>query len=293
VLDRDFGTVLADLRAQGLLPATVSAAFVSGSVTRGWENPASDVDVYVVSPDTSWTGTGALHVPLTPDVVPTETTGLGGRRCELKYWLDDQIRQVLDKVSWPGVGSRPVADLLGKTEVGLLARICTCVPIAGAAWVARVQEEIRGSAFQPILVAESATAARFAMEDAAGQAEAADVESAVLSARLAFGHAVDALLLHRGELDRSPKWRARRVRSVAPPELPFSAYWGVESMAGFDAAAPQDWVRDVLRRSAELLDLVPVDPVLVGMVSAGSAGPVASRSGVSRRSGRGPDGSGT
>jgi hypothetical protein len=269
-VDREFDTALADLGANGLLPAAVRAVFITGSVTRGWANPASDVDVYVVSADDTWTGTGALHVPLRPDVVPTATTVLGGRRWELKYWLDDQIRQVLDKMSWSSIGSRPVADLLGKTEVGLLARICTCVPITGADWVARVRGEIQASPFQAVLVAESATAARFAMEDAAGQAAAADLESAVLSARLAFGHAVDALLLQRGELDRSPKWRARRMRGVAPPELSFTAYWEVESMTGLDPAAPRDWVGDVLRRSAELLDHVAVDPVLAGMVSAGS-----------------------
>ncbi|MGA4863173.1 nucleotidyltransferase domain-containing protein [Streptomyces lavendulocolor] len=242
----DFSGRLDELSARGLLPEHYEAAFVVGSLARGWNNAMSDVDVCVVTRE-PWTGRGhgVIRVPLSPDTVATEGFRADDVDWELKYWLDGQVDQMLGKVAWSAFeGPTLVGQRLTREEEKFLVRLLTCVPLAGADWIGARQEQITSSAFRAFVTTECLNLADDYVIDAVGQLDAGDVDSAVLCARTAFGHAVDALLASRGELGRLDKWRARRFASVRPEELPYEEYWNVETMRTFDPAAPERWVRE-------------------------------------------------
>ncbi|MBT2395732.1 nucleotidyltransferase domain-containing protein [Streptomyces sp. ISL-100] len=242
----DFSSCLDELGARGLLPEHYEAAFVVGSQARGWGNALSDVDICVVTRE-PWTSDdhGLIHVLLTPDTVTTEGFHSGELAWELKYWLDGQVDQMIEKVAWSAFnGSTLVGQRLTREEEKFLDRMLTCVPLAGADWVLRRQGEIKQSAFRAFVTTECLNLADDYVIDAVGQLEAGDVDSAVLCARTAFGHAVDAVLASHGDLGRLNKWRARRLSSVRPEEISYEEYWNVETMRTFDPAAPEAWVRE-------------------------------------------------
>ncbi|MFD8805373.1 nucleotidyltransferase domain-containing protein [Streptomyces sp. NPDC059597] len=244
----DLSRCLPELAGRGLLPASYHSAFVVGSLARGWANRASDVDVYVVG-DAPWTGSlsSAIRVPLTHAEVPTETWYTGDLRWEVKYWTTGQLAEILRKVSWDSFETvSPIGQLLSRDEEQLLERLLFCHPLDGEEWVARQRELIGSSAFGASVVSYCLTNADDFVDDALGQLADGDTASAVLSARQAFGHVVDALLASHGECNRLVKWRARRMLAAQPEALPYERYWEVETMAGFDPAAPEKWVRDVV-----------------------------------------------
>lgn len=243
----DFSSCHDELQGRGLLPERYEAAFVVGSQARGWGNALSDADVCIVTRD-PWAsvGHGLIRVPLIPDTVTTEGFQTGGLAWELKYWLDGQVDQMIEKVNWSQFdGSTLVGQRLTREEEKFLDRILTCVPLTGSDWISRCQKQIEESAFRTFVTTECLGLADDYVIDAVGQLEAGDVDSSVLSARTAFGHAVDALLASHGELGRlNTKWRARRLASVQPKELPYEEYWRVETMRTFDPAAPETWVQE-------------------------------------------------
>ncbi|MEU9050269.1 nucleotidyltransferase domain-containing protein [Streptomyces sp. NPDC048384] len=244
----DFSRCLPELAGRGLLPASYRSAFVVGSLARGWANAASDVDIYVVG-DTPWSGpaSAAFRVSLGHPEVPTDSWYTDDRRWELKYWTTGQLAEVLDKVSWDSFETAlPIGQLLGRDEEQLLERLLFCRPLDGEQWVEEQRQLIRASAFGASVVSYCLTNADDFVDDALGQLAEGDTTSAVLSARQAFGHAVDGLLASHGECNRLVKWRARRMLAACPKALPFERYWAVETMTDFDAAAPDVWVRDVV-----------------------------------------------
>lgn len=239
---------LAELRRRGLLPDSHRAVLLAGSRVRGWGNPGSDVDLYVVS-GRAWPGPGHAAVPvaLRPDTVTVEVTQVGRERWDIQYWLDDQVDQLLSKVSWRAFNASATAGyLLTSYETDFLERLTYAVPVAGEDWLARRQAELRDTALQPILVSEALNRARLLIEDAIGQLRAGDTESAVLSARMALQDAVQALLAEHGMLAQSPKWIARQMREVKQDVLSFEQYWDLETMRSYDPADPARWVEEVV-----------------------------------------------
>jgi hypothetical protein len=238
---------LDQLAARGFLPAGYRSAFIVGSIARGWDNASSDLDIYVVSQEPWRSGTNGIeHMPLEPPEIATEVIHVDGQRWELKFWLDTQVGQMIDKVSWVSFESgTPSGQLLTAWEEEFLERLLTCRPLAGEDWVLQQRERIEASAFRAFVVTDCLSNADDCLEDVVGQLAAADVESALLSARLGFGYAVDALLASHGECGRAPKWRSRRMREVNPPALSFERYWAVETMRTFDPEDPRRWVEEV------------------------------------------------
>lgn len=241
--------VLAALRERDLIPADTVAVACVGSVARGWANAASDVDlnVFTSSPATV-PGAVALTVRLQPDVVPTLAVRAQERQCEVKWWTTGQVDQLLERVSWErfeaGGGS---ARFLSDTEELCLDRFVSCLPLVGTDWMAETRRKLEESAFRAFATVRSLAGVDTAVEDALGQLAAGDDESAVLSARRALGHGVDALLESHGVFGSAqPKWRARRFREAAPPELSFEDYWDLETMRHLDPGAPAAWVRRVV-----------------------------------------------
>jgi hypothetical protein len=252
----DFKDSLAELSSRGLRPELIEAAFLCGSLARGWGNEKSDADIYLILPERWQSETATnISVQLTPTTVPLETIYVNGRQWEVKYWMEDQVSQILDKVSWEQFEDKTEYRLTN-TEHGLLARLPSCVPIAGGQWISSVQEKLAESAFQAMIVRDCLAEVEILVEDAVGQFEAHDYESAVLSVRHAHCSAVDALLASHGQLDRTSKWRARRMRQILPPELPFADYWAAETMRDFKPDAPEDWVLAMLRRCGQLKEAV-------------------------------------
>jgi hypothetical protein len=245
----ELAPIRADLEARGLLTGDPLAVVCVGSVARGWANPGSDVDLNVVTADPAeLPQLQGLQVRLEPDVVPTLSTLALERPCELKYWTTGQIDQLLGQVSWDrfdaGGGT---AKFLGDTEELCLERFATCVPLAGEEWVASTRRRLEESAFAAFATVRSLAGLDAAVEDALGQLAAGDAESAVLSARRALGHGVDALLESHGVFGSAqPKWRARRFRDAAPSELSFAEYWDLETMRDLDPARPGGWVERVV-----------------------------------------------
>jgi hypothetical protein len=244
-----YGSCLEQLGRRGLLPADHAAVFVAGSVVRGWGNAGSDLDIDVVlTKALSWDTSASVRVALDPDTVQVEFAQVGGRRWDIAYWLDEQVDQLFEKVSWDRFDLyRATGDLLATEEMEFLDRLTYAVPMTGERWLARRRRQIEQSAARDVIASRALKLADLFVEDAIGQLRADDLESAVLSARLAFGYTVDALLASHGQLGLSGKWRARRFRQVTDQDvLTFEAYWAVETMQTFDREAPGAWVEQVV-----------------------------------------------
>jgi len=239
---------LKELAGLGLLPTRYEAALVVASVARGWDNPGSDLDICLVTQE-PWTSRTdqRIRIATSEEPVPAVVCHVDGRRCDIKYWLDSQITAVIQAVSPERLESGAYADDdLTETEELLLARIPHAVPLDGAGWLGKCQELVRASAFRTICVTRSLNLMDQCTEDAVGLLEAADPQSAVLSAKNAFRHAVAAVLADCGEMSK-PKWNVRAFQAATPKTLSFSDYWAVETMRGFDPSNPGAWVEEVLR----------------------------------------------
>ena len=240
---------LAPLRERDLLPADALAAFVVGSVARGWDNSRSDFDIYVVTTEEWDTQTcSATLMPLDPPRIRSEVFYENDRRWEITYWLESQVDQMLAKISWERyTGGVFAGEILSPREETSLARFAHCHPLLGRDWIDAKCAQLEQSAFRSIVVVRSLGLADDATEDALGQMESGHLESAVLSARRALGHAVDALLESAGEYgSHMPKWRPNRFKAAAPQVLSFEDYWALETMRAYDPADPRPWIRSVL-----------------------------------------------
>ncbi|KMS72078.1 hypothetical protein ACM01_24715 [Streptomyces viridochromogenes] len=249
LMDESVNHWLTPLQECGLVPEGVVAAFVVGSAARGWHNARSDFDIYVVTRAERVSATSRTStVPLDPAYVRSEVFHRKDRRWEVTYWLERQIGQALSKVSWEAYeGGRVTEEALTRREELLLAHLGTCFPVLGQDWITRTRERLVDSAFRSFVVVRSLGAADDAVEDALGQMEAGDLESATISARMAFGHAIDALLEAEGEYgSHLLKWRPNRFRACAPRALSFDEYWKIETMQGYDPVDPRPWIKNVL-----------------------------------------------
>ena len=236
------------LRELGLLPPTELSTFVVGSTARGWAHTTSDVDLVVVSTNQFVDDRlMALPVPLDPGAVPVAPFNHDGRRWEVKYWLDDQVDQMFDKITWATFETdRQVGSRLSPVERLFFSRLLYCIPMSGREWIDRRRQQVADSAFRSILISQALATADKAIEAAVGQLAANNVEDAVLLARTAFESAMEALVFDRGDYEAGPKWRARRFRAAAPALVTFEQYWSVQSMRTYDPAAPDKWVDMVI-----------------------------------------------
>ncbi|MEY9878254.1 putative nucleotidyltransferase [Streptacidiphilus sp. MAP12-33] len=245
---------LAPLRRRGLVPADCLAGFLVGSAARGWTNARSDYDIYLVTGSVWQTETSnRIPMPLNPPQTHSETFYEQGRRWEVTYWLESQFDQLLAKVAWEEYERGFAGEVLTPREEVSLGRLATCLPLLGPQWIESARGRLAASAFRSFVVVRSLGLADDAVEDALGQLESGNPESATISARRAFGHAVDALLEAEGEYgSHMPKWRPNRLRAIAPPFLRFEQYWALETMRDYDPDAPERWIKDVLTICQEI-----------------------------------------
>lgn len=247
--------IVDQLSSRDLLPASTIAVTLVGSVARGWQHTSSDVDVVVVCAEPFADPRAlVLPVPLMPPAVPTIAMSVLERRVEVKYWLDTQIDQLLAKVSWDAFGDDGrVGEQLTDVEAVMLERLDLCVPLLGDEWVDRRRGQLRETAFRAFMITDVLRSSDSLVSAAVGLLDADDIDGAVLCARMAFGCAVDALLISNGEYGTSVKWRVRRFKTVSPPQLSFEDYWAIETMRALADTTPQQWVRDVVARCKDLV----------------------------------------
>jgi predicted nucleotidyltransferase len=240
---------LSPLRERELLPVDGVAAFVVGSVARGWDNERSDFDIYVVA-DSEWESDSSdtAPLPLDPPRNHSEIFYHMDRRWEVTYWLANQFEQMFSKVSWDEYERGIFAnEVLTHREELALGRLGTCLPLRGDEWIVKNQERLATTAFRSFLVIRSLNSADDAAEDALGQMNSGHMESATISARRALGHAIDALLEAHGEYgSQTPKWRPNRFRAASPAMLSFDKYWALETMRDYDPGDPRPWIKEVL-----------------------------------------------
>ncbi|POX58222.1 hypothetical protein C3492_39260 [Streptomyces sp. Ru62] len=241
--------LLGQLREQGLLPDSPLCVYAAGSLVRGWGNETSDLDLYVVT-DAPFPADDAVDfhpVALVPDRIPVAVPTLGDRRGDVEYWLTGQYAQLMEKISWESYRSeRDVGATVSQFERDCLVKLGHALALDGADWLAEQQSRLRASAFARTIAARSLDLADTFAEDALGQLGSGDAESALLTAKLAFGYAVDALLAQHGEIGTTAKWRSRKYRAAAPVVLPFERYWEIETMRDYDPAEPGRWIEDVI-----------------------------------------------
>jgi hypothetical protein len=241
-------TCLAELRRRRLLPDSCVAAFAAGSHVLGWENASSDFDLYIISTE-RWRSDSATAatVALQPNTVLSEMTFVDRRRWDIEYWLDSQVDQLMRTVSWREYDTRAAtADLMTWHELSFLERLAYGAAVTGEEWLAPRRRAVEESALRSVVVNRSLRLLDSALEDAIGQLASGDVDSAVLSARQAFGQAIDALLASEDLGSLRGKWRARQFRRSSQRVLSFEEYWAVETMRTFDPADPAGWVTEVV-----------------------------------------------
>jgi hypothetical protein len=250
--------VLTAMAGHGLLPPDALAVYLTGSRVRGWGNRASDVDVVVVSPD-SWSPPdgGGNPVGWGAARIRHVKTAIDGQPYDVEYWTEEQVTGLLGKVSWqayePGRGLERQFMLY---EVNFLDRLANAVSVAGHEAVEEWRQAVRDSAFKAMRAAFWRHDAVNYCSAAQGQLASGDVHSATLSARLAFEHAVDALLARHGQLSSNAKWRARRFKSVNPPSLDFDRYWTTQTMQEYQTLGPAGWVTSTVATATALCEEV-------------------------------------
>lgn len=210
-----------------------SVLLIGGSLARGWGNPLSDVDAYVLGGTTE--PLGPTHLQGGPRPVDVHVVGAG------------QLAEVLGKVSWERAQSgENLTDSLSVDDWLLLERIHHPIVLQGAEQLAALQQQLRSSAFGYLAVAEHFTYADSFAEDCLGQVAVDDLRSAVLSGQAAVLRAVDGLLCSLGCYSLNPKWRARAFADAAPAQMSFPEYWSFQCMTGLTEENHRQWALDAV-----------------------------------------------
>ncbi|MFI6013275.1 hypothetical protein ACIBAG_31420 [Streptomyces sp. NPDC051243] len=240
--------LIAKLRANALLPDSFHCVYAAGSLVRGWGNTTSDVDLYVITDDEPpRTVTTSHPVALSPDAVPVAATYVDSVRWDVEYWQGAQVDQVLEKVSWSRYEEAGARESLTGYEADFFVKLQHSVPLAGAEHHAELKRRLDGSAHRVTMVGRALNYADIFAEDCLGQLESGDETGAVITAKLSFTYAVEALLAHHGEFGTTPKWRVQQLGLANPKVLPFDKFWEIETMRNYDPDAPGEWSRGIIR----------------------------------------------
>jgi len=240
------------------IPGSWTCIFVSGSIVAGWGHANSDLDIYVVTDKRlSIPSTAVLPVGgITPADVPVLEGFVDDRRWDVELWLEDQVEQVLSKVTAVDMTEGGTTAALSPEHIDFLYRISIGVALDGAEWLAEKQRILAESQFRVLLAGRAFNDADGWIDDAVGLLQSSDPRSAVLAAREAFTLVVDGLLASHGEFAPNHKWRAQKMLRARPDELRFEEYWAIETMRGLDPDDPSRWVVHVLEVCQRLMSEV-------------------------------------
>lgn len=248
----DFEAYLGKIDAMGMVPTDAVCVFTAGSLALGWGNATSDADYFAITA-APWTGEtngrNSTHSGDAPGL--SMAVYVGKRRVDVEYWTETQIDQLIDNVSWEQYDmNKTLMELVTIHDFDVLQRIMHACPLRNSDWLAIRQERVNKSALRALAVARNFTYTDIFIEDCVGQLEAGDLRSAVISARLAFGYAIDALLFSVGGgvggNTLANKWRARHLAEVEQDVIAFDEYWAIETMRDYDDDDPAAWVERVV-----------------------------------------------
>ncbi|MBV1849990.1 hypothetical protein [Catellatospora tritici] len=247
-------TLLGHLDQAGLIPEQALGALLVGSQARGWQHARSDLDVVVVSPNT-WTATVQSQQPvaLTQSSIGVAVTAVDGVLCEVKYWTEAQILEMLDKVSWAAWDAGNAGAALSTNEAYLIERLPHAVALVGAEWANDITDRLRDSAALSSFALACLTRADYSLDDVSGLWQSGDVRSALLAAQRAFVHVTDALTASLGSPGTDSKWRLRRVESVNSDTLTADEFWRLTTMQDFDAQQPESWLNLLVYRCSQIM----------------------------------------
>jgi len=250
--------VVKELEARGLVPEDALAVFAGGSYARGWNNADSDVDLYVVSDESSpGVATTPPLVPLPPNI-PMEWASAGGIDCDIEYWTADQVWTSIARFEAHAgrIPDSATVEHLSLEEIYLLERLHQPLIARGGEWLESTAARLKASEYHRVILGWCFDHADNCCEDALGQLASDDAEAATISARSAFGFTIDGLLASYGEYGRAPKWRPRRFRAVDPREIMFDTYWAVEVMVEYDPTNPRLWIESTVGKCRQIMSEV-------------------------------------
>jgi hypothetical protein len=218
--------------------------YIGGSAARGWANPGSDIDVYVLGAETD----------------AAENVYTDGRpRVDVHALSTAALDRLFASFSWDVVRSgQAYVDTRSDREWLLLERLHHAYPLAGHDALAGYRDRLAGSAYRHMLVQEHFSFADAYAEDSLGQLAIDDDDSAVLSGWMAHLRAVDGLLSARGCFAWNPKWRARAMQEAKPDLLTYEAFWRIVTMAELPALGKRTWARAQVAATRELMARVDV-----------------------------------
>ncbi|MEV0195761.1 nucleotidyltransferase domain-containing protein [Nonomuraea sp. NPDC050691] len=238
--------------------ADATCVFLSGSVTQGWGNETSDIDVFVVTKEPFDTEKSELlfieQRVSTKDPVAWIAVGqLGAFRADIEIWHEAQVEELLKRFERDGSGHyRGYNGPFGFAERELFYRLTIGVPLCGEGWWSEKREAILGSDYRLWLAEEVKNAVENRLEDATGMLKAGDHESAVLAGYETLTKSLMALLATYGDFSQQQKWLYRRMQKYAPAEVSVEDAWKALSMAGC-YEAPDEWVRKTTDLASRLI----------------------------------------
>lgn len=246
----DFESCLGAIQERGWLPANPLCIYNAGSLVLGWGNDTSDADYFVITEE-PWAGETSNANPTSadPGFVPSLAAYIGDRRVDVEYWQDRQVDQIIGNVSWQQFDNLKATDLVTSHDFEVLQRIGHARALRGAEWLEARRSQVAKSALRAIGVGRNFNYADIFLEDAAGQLKAGDLRSATLSARIAFGYAVDGLLFSAGAVGGNTpanKWRARHLAEIDQDIIPFDEYWAIETMRDYEDAHAAAWIEETI-----------------------------------------------
>jgi hypothetical protein len=258
----DFEAYLGAIEERGWLPGNPLCIYTAGSLVLGWGNDTSDADYFVVTEE-PWAGETSNTHPTSadPGSVPSLAAYIGDRRVDVEYWQDRQVDQIIGNVSWQQFDNLKATDLVTNYDFEVLQRIGHARALRGADWLEARRSQVAKSALRAIGVGRNFNYADIFLEDAAGQLKAGDLKSATLSARIAFGYAVDGLLFSAGGVGGNTpanKWRARHLAEIDQDIIPFDEYWAIETMRDYEDAHAAAWIEKTILACRRICLEVPV-----------------------------------
>lgn len=251
--------LLGELQARFVVPPDTVCTFVGGSVAAGRAHATSDVDVYVVTRTPApVSATKWVLASLTPPRFPAVVRDVGGRTWDVEYLTIGQVGELCAMVAEER--ARPGSVEPSDADVDLVYRVRCGVELEpSGSWLAGVQRALDEAGVDLFFAGHAADQAQNRVDDARGLLDAGDERSAVLAARLAFEHAVDACLAARGEMGPTAKWRARKVAAVGLPGMDVERYWAIQAMSQLARQGGRGWVGDVLAAAEDLLGTLEHD----------------------------------
>jgi hypothetical protein len=246
--------VLASLEAAALVPADAVTVLLVGSRALGWHHERSDLDVVIVTAG-PWSGpvTDRQKVALAESSIGLVVTSVDGIPCEVKYWTEGQVREMLTKVSWSAWDAGGTGDSLSTNETLLVERLPSAVALSGEAWLAGVAQQVRESAARSQTALACLTRADDSLDDVSGLWASGDLTGAVLALQRAFVHVTDALTAGLGQPGTDSKWRLRRIEAVGSEVLTAAEFWRIATMQDFDPEHPEPWLDLVVFRCSQIM----------------------------------------